>query len=173
VRWTIKAADALSEPGDVLICPANVFLNLSGGVGGEILLRHGDAMQTELHAWLAASGRRHVDRGDVVLSSGAGTRFRAVLHAVAVDGLYQTSAAVIEAVVKQSLTRAAELSARTVILTALGTGFGRLSMTEFGRGLSRLRNDHLPPIDHVVVCVRRPHEADQIRLASSSHSKQG
>jgi hypothetical protein len=34
VRWTVKCGDILDEPADVLICSANIFLNLSGGVGG-------------------------------------------------------------------------------------------------------------------------------------------
>ena len=33
MRWTIKHGNILNEPADVLICSANPFLNLSGGVG--------------------------------------------------------------------------------------------------------------------------------------------
>lgn len=45
MRWTLKSGDILDEPADVLVCSANVFQNLSGGVGGAILLRYGDAVQ--------------------------------------------------------------------------------------------------------------------------------
>jgi hypothetical protein len=43
MKWTVKSGNILDENADVLICSANVFLNLSGGVGGAILLRCGDA----------------------------------------------------------------------------------------------------------------------------------
>lgn len=45
MRWIVKQGDILAEPADVLVCSANVSLNLSGGVGGEILRRYGDGMQ--------------------------------------------------------------------------------------------------------------------------------
>jgi O-acetyl-ADP-ribose deacetylase len=162
VQWEVKVADALVEAGEVLVCPANVFLNLSGGVGGEILLRHGDGMQKELHEWLARSGRKFVQRGEVVVSGGWGTGFRAVMHAVAVDGMYETSAEVVEGVVDAALRRAGEVGAKTVVLTAVGTGFGRLSMGEFARGVSGLRARAYPPVERVVVCVRKERERGEV-----------
>ena len=53
VKWSLKHGDLLDEPADVLVCSANVFLNLSGGVGGAFLLRYGGQMQEELHRYLA------------------------------------------------------------------------------------------------------------------------
>lgn len=58
MRWIVKHDDILDEPADVLVCSANPWLNLSGGVGGEILLRYGPQMQEELHRLLAGRGRR-------------------------------------------------------------------------------------------------------------------
>jgi O-acetyl-ADP-ribose deacetylase (regulator of RNase III) len=165
MEWIFKVGDILEEPADVLICSANVFLNLSGGVGGEILLRFGDAMQRELHAYLRERGLRHVEPGDVIATSGGGSRFRAVLHAVAVDGFYQTSADVITALVEKSLTMAASLGATRVALTALGTGFGRLTMSQFAEGILPLQARQYPPIEHVIVCVRKTDEREQIARA--------
>jgi len=91
MHWIVKHADILMEPADVLVCSANPFLNLSGGVGGEILLRYGDEMQTDLHRHLASRHLRFVQRGEVVQTASCGTPFKAVLHAVAVDGFYQSS----------------------------------------------------------------------------------
>src|SRR5688500_10990196 len=91
MNWHFKSGDILDEPADVLVCSGNVFLNLSGGVGGAILLRCGRGMQDELHAQLAAQGRRFVQPGEVVRTRPWGLPVRAVLHAVAVDGFYSTS----------------------------------------------------------------------------------
>jgi uncharacterized protein (TIGR02996 family) len=85
MRWAVKHGDVLDEPADVLVCSANVWLNLSGGVGGEVLLRHGPQMQLELHHYLADRGLRSVGQGEVVPCGPCGTPFKAVLHAVAVD----------------------------------------------------------------------------------------
>ena len=41
MMWTLKRGDILAEQADALVCSANVLLNLSGGVGGEILLSRG------------------------------------------------------------------------------------------------------------------------------------
>ena len=64
MKWTVKQGDILNKKADVLICLANVSLNLSGGVGGEILRRYGDDMQQELHVYLAKRGLPCVTPGD-------------------------------------------------------------------------------------------------------------
>jgi O-acetyl-ADP-ribose deacetylase (regulator of RNase III) len=162
MKWTIEAGDVLCIPADVLICSANVFLNLSGGVGGEILLRFGAGMQEELHEWLRRVGKRHVERGDVVVTNPHGTHFQAVVHAVAVDGFYQSSPAVIEAVTGKALQVAAELQARRVALTALATGFGRLSMSDFAKGIKPLLKREFGAVEEVVLCVRSQEQRHEL-----------
>jgi hypothetical protein len=113
-----------------------------------------------------------VKRGEIVATSGGGTHFRAVLHAVAVDGMYQTSAAVIEEVVDAALRKTSSLVSRgilapdsagaRVVLTALGTGFGRLSMREFGRGLKGVVGREYPGLEGVVLCVRKEGEVGEV-----------
>jgi O-acetyl-ADP-ribose deacetylase (regulator of RNase III) len=111
-------------------------------------------MQRELHAWLAARGRRFVERGEVVVTGAHGVPVRAVVHAVAVNGFYETSAEIVGDVVEAALRAAAELGARRVALAAVGTGYGRLSMREFARGIRRRMSINIPPIEDVAVCVR-------------------
>ncbi len=111
MRWVVKNGDILDEAAEVLICSANVFLNLSGGVGGALLLRFGDAMQKELHQFLVDNNLKFVQQGEVVRTSPCGTAYRAVLHAVAVDGLYQSSPATVNSVVRKTLTMSAEMGA--------------------------------------------------------------
>src|SRR3954470_16058184 len=83
MRWTIKQGNILDEPADVLVCSANVFLNLSGGVGGELLLRYGPEMQQQLHRYLTDRRLHFVQQCDVVPCGPCGTPYKAVLHAVA------------------------------------------------------------------------------------------
>ena len=164
--WTVTHGDILDVPADVLVCSANVWLNLSGGVGGAILLRHGPAMQDELHRWLADRGLRHAPPGTVVATAPHGLAASAVLHAVAVDGFYDTTADRVRQCVADALRMAAERSARRVVLTALGTGYGRLPLAAFGRAIAPpWGRPTPPPVEQVVVCVRRPDEADLLRTA--------
>src|SRR5262245_5939336 len=150
MRWLLYHGDILDVPADVLVCSANVYLNLSGGVGGAFLLRHGPGMQEALHGFLAERGLRHVPRGEVVVMPPCGSPYRAVLHAVAVDAFYDSSADVVAAVVTASLQRAAEFAAQTVALAAVGTGYGRLTMADFARGLASVLGHEFPPLEQVV-----------------------
>ena len=162
MRWVLTHGDILDVPADVLVCSANVYLNLSGGVGGEILRRCGDAMQKELHGYLADHNLRFVKQGTVVPTASGGTRFSAVLHAVAVDGFYQSSPAIIRQTVATALTMATGLGARRVALTALATGYGRLSMRQFAEGIRPLTEVEFPPLAETVVCVRHESERDAL-----------
>ena len=165
MQWTIIHGDILDVPADVLVCSANVFLSLSGGVGGAILLRDGEAMQKELHGILAQSQRRFVDRGEVIQTSPCGTPYRAVLHAVAVDGLYESSPQIVQAIVEKALAMAAGLGARRVALTALATGYGKLTMRQFAEGIAPLTRVDFPPIHEVVICVRNVNDQQAIEAS--------
>jgi O-acetyl-ADP-ribose deacetylase (regulator of RNase III) len=154
MRWRLRQGDILDVPADVLVCSANVYLTLSGGVGGAFLLRYGPEMQAALERYLLDRGVRHVEQGAVVEMPPCGSPYRAVLHAVAVDGFYDSSSEVVAGVVAASLRRAAALSARTVALAGLAMGYGRLSVAEFAAGLARVLGQTFPPVDEVVVCLR-------------------
>ncbi|MFB3891993.1 MAG: ADP-ribosylglycohydrolase family protein [Phycisphaerae bacterium] len=162
MRWSARQIDVLEQPADVLICSANVGLNLSGGVGGAILQRHGGAMQAELHGYLKQHGIRHVQPGDVVRASPCGTHFQFVLHAVAIDGFYESSPELVRSTVRKALEMAAAEGARAVALTALATGYGPFTIPEFAAAIRPLMSLNLPPIDEVVICVLKDYEVDQL-----------
>ena len=163
--WIVTSGDILDIAADVLVCSANVFLNLSGGVGGEILLRYGRGMQDELHQLLSRSGKAFVQQGDVVACGPHGLPLKGVLHAVAVDAFYQSNPQIVRGVVEKSLAMSAALDAGRVALTALATGFGRLSMEQFAEAILPLRDREYPPIKEVVVCVKRDDDGRRLRSA--------
>lgn len=167
MRWSIHIGDILDVPADVLVCSANVQLNLSGGVGGAFAMRYGPAMQQALHARLARSGLHFVRRGEVVESPPCGGPYRAVLHAVAIDAAYDTNPEVIANVIDESLLRAAALGARTVALTALGTGYGRMPLIGFAEALRTVTTRKHPPLELVVVGLRSRHDAEALTVALS------
>jgi O-acetyl-ADP-ribose deacetylase (regulator of RNase III) len=162
MRWSFKHADLLDEPADVLICSANVFLNLSGGVGGAFLLRYGGAMQDELRAYLTGRQRSFVEPGEVVCMPPCGSPYKAVVHAVGVDAFYQSSPQMVRDVIAKSLRSAVALEACKVALAAVGTGYGRLSMSIFAEALSPLLGVDFPPIQEVVVCLRNRDDVEEL-----------
>jgi O-acetyl-ADP-ribose deacetylase (regulator of RNase III) len=162
MKWSLKHGDVLDEPADVLVCSANVFLNLSGGVGGAFLLRYGGQMQEELHRYLAQRQVRSVRPGEVVAMPPCGSPYKAVLHAVAIDAFYDSSPERVHEALRVSLRAAAGLEARKVALAALATGYGRLSMSAFAEGLCSLIGEHFPPIEEVALCLRNRADVEEL-----------
>jgi O-acetyl-ADP-ribose deacetylase (regulator of RNase III) len=154
LKWRVRHGDILDVPADVLVCSANVYLTLSGGVGGAFRLRYGDEMQERLSAHLQSMGRRHVERGDLIALPGGGSPYRSVLHAVAVDGLYESSPEIVADLIDRALLQAAGLLAKSVALPALATGYGKLSIAGFREAVLRAQGQHHPPIESVTICVR-------------------
>jgi O-acetyl-ADP-ribose deacetylase (regulator of RNase III) len=153
MRWTLKTGNIVDEPADVLVCSANPHLTLSGGVGADLLVRYGSAMQAALQEVVRRRTPHFIPQGEVVPYSDPTLPYRAVLHAVAIDGWYDSSPNAIEQTVTSALRMAADCGARRVALAALGTGFGHLSLAEFAEGVRPLLSQEIPPIDEVCVCL--------------------
>jgi O-acetyl-ADP-ribose deacetylase (regulator of RNase III) len=151
--WILKHKNILDEPADVLVCSANVNLLLSGGVGADLLARYGNAMQEALLERLQARKLRCAQRGEIFPYSGPEMPYRAVLHAVAINGWYESSPEVITEIVRRTLKMAAETEAKKVALTALATGFGRLTFAEFALGIKPLLLEPFSPVNEVVICL--------------------
>ena len=163
MRWQVKHGDIVDEPADVLICSANPYLNLSGGVGGELLSRFGSDMQEALHAYLRERNLRFVSRGTVVPGPPCGAPYRLLLHAVAVDGFYDSTIETITDIVTRALHLAAEAQAEVVTLAALATGYGRLSLEEFAQGVQPLLAAEFPPIVQVTLVLSNPERAKHLQ----------
>jgi len=163
VKVIITHGDILAVPAEVLICSANIGLRLSGGVGGAIRIKFGnavaDGIQAELDHYLQSRGIAHANQGDVIPTSGGGSPFRTILHAIAVDGIYDSSVPIVRKTVGTALSLA---KANRVALTALATGYGHLSIKQFGQAIASLFREEYPPVNTVTICVR--HESDAQEL---------
>ena len=168
MRWQVKHGDILDHPADVLICSANPFLTLSGGVGGALLLKYGNGLTDELTDHLARSGKRFAERGSVVVTYPQATPYKAVIHAVAVDGMYESSPEVVAEVLRESMRVAAEVEAREVAVTALATGYGKLTPADFAEGVSRMMVENFGTVERAMIVVRKPDEAEEIRRVLNS-----
>jgi len=162
MRWQLKLTNLLDEPADVLVCSANVALNLSGGVGAELLGRYGNKMQTALHEVVNKRSPRAALRGEVFAYVGEEVPYKAILHAVAIDGWYESSPQVITEITRKALQMAAGYGARKVAFTVLATGFGHLTMADFAAGIRPVLNDQLPPVEEVVLGLLQDHQVAEL-----------
>ena len=122
MRFFLQQANILDIHADVLICSANVCLNLTGGVGADIVHRYGNQMQSDLHIQIADRTPRCAWQGEVFTVQTDGLPYKAVLHAVAVDPMYHSSVDIITQTVYKAFGIADEFAAKTVALTALASG---------------------------------------------------
>jgi len=164
MRWILKAANLLDVPADVLVCSANPHLTLSGGVGADAMARFGPKMQAALLQIVRERSPHYLARGQVISYSDDTLPYRAVLHAVAIDGWYESSPQIIEEIVAKSLHLAAGFSARRVALAALATGFGHLSLAEFAEGIRPLIGREFGPVEEVWICLLEDYRIHELAL---------
>ena len=139
----------LDIEADILVCSANVSLNLTGGVGADIVARYGNEMQFELHGQLKQGEKRYAKQGEVFTCYTKGLPYKAVLHAVAVDPMYHSSIDVIAQVVTRCFEIAREHEAKSIALTCLASGFGDLTLEDFIQGLRPLLDLDWNPIENI------------------------
>jgi O-acetyl-ADP-ribose deacetylase (regulator of RNase III) len=106
-------------------------VSMSGGVNGAILARGGATIQEELWAHLRELGKPAVTPGTVVPTVPGCLAAKKILHAVAIDPFYDSSVALVRETVQRALTMAREFGAKTVVMPALATGYGHLSVEPF------------------------------------------
>ncbi len=168
---TVETGDVLQTNVDVLISTANPWLNLSGGVNGAILSACGSAIQEELHAHLKQLGVSAVPAGTVVRSDPGCLPFQDILHAVAIDLFYDASIEMVRSTFATALQMAVELGAVSVASPTLATGYGPLSIEEFGRAIAPLVNDSRFTTLTVTIVVRTKEGA--MRLSDSIAESMG
>jgi O-acetyl-ADP-ribose deacetylase len=160
----VLVGDVLDVPADVLISTANPWLQMTGGVNLQIILRpRGEFVHEELQEHLRASGRRAVEAGTVVRTGPGSLPVRHILHAVSIDPFYDSSVALVADTIVTALTQARELQARTVTIPALAAGFGPLSMEEFAAALGRATARDWSPLEALKVVLRQEEDADTVR----------
>jgi len=162
ILWSLKEGNMIDEPADVLVCSANVSLNLSGGVGSDLLGRYGTKMQNELHQILARRTPHAARQGEVFLYSGTELPYRAVLHAVAIDGWYHSTPQIVGETIEKAFRMAMSIDAKKVALTALATGFGDLTLVDFANAIRPLLDRNFDPIKEVCLCLMEDYRLTQL-----------
>ena len=141
MQINIQVGDVLEAAADVLISTANPWLNLSGGVNGAILSAVGPTLQEELHGYLKNQGISAVPAGTVVQSNAGNLPFDCILHAVAIDPFYDSSVDLVRQTLVAALDLAIKAGAKTISTPTLATGYGPMSIADFGTAVAPLTNE--------------------------------
>ena len=165
MKVIVKSGDVLDEKVDVLICTANPLLRMSGGVNGMLLQRDGRTVQEELNRYLGDRKLNHVPRGTIVPTGPGPLAVSHILHAVGVDVFYATTIPIVEDLIRLALGECLRLKARTVAMPALATGYGPLTIAEFGAALGQAVTAPFEGIDELRVVLRTEEEAEEVRRA--------
>lgn len=161
MKVLVRVGDVLNAAADVLISPANPWLNMSGGVNGAIREQCPE-IQTELRSHLESAGKPAVQPGTAVRTSAGNLPFAHIIHAVAIDPFYDSSAQLVGDALKAAFDLACSLQARSVSLPTLATGYGPMSVQEFARAFADSVVGHYD-LECVRLVVRSAENADAIR----------
>jgi O-acetyl-ADP-ribose deacetylase (regulator of RNase III) len=174
MKLSVHHGNILDVDAEALVCSANPYLNLSGGVGATLLQRFGPSVQAELHERLAAQSRRFISPGELVALEHAAAPYRLVVHAVAVDAFYSSTTERVARLLERALFLADEAGAGTVALTALATGYGSLSIAEFADACRVVRAAQHQTLRHAIVAVdSRPAHRELAACLRSAQSDAG
>ncbi|BBM84516.1 macro domain-containing protein [Candidatus Uabimicrobium amorphum] len=158
----VKSGNIIDEEVDVLISTANPSLNMSGGVNGAILQRGGECVQQELRNYLKKHDRRWVKEGSIVVTGPGALKVKHILHAVAINGFYESSSQLVRDLLVNVWKKCEELHAKTVAVPALATGYGPLSTEEFAHALHDSLSDRIAIEDLRIVL----HKQEDIKIVS-------
>jgi O-acetyl-ADP-ribose deacetylase (regulator of RNase III) len=167
----VFAGDVLEVPADVLISTANPWLQMTGGVNLAIILRpKSELVHEELQNYLRSTGKRWVDPGTIVCTGPGSLPVKHILHAVSIDPSYESSVELVAQTIKTALSRAKELNAKVASMPALATGFGPLSMEEFGTALAMAAGGDWS-IDTLKVVLKHEEDVEKLKSVALSISR--
>ena len=152
----IQNVDILDLPADALIYSTNVLLNCSGGIGACLVERYGQQVQDDLHGILRERGTRFVERGSIFQLVTQGMPYKMLFHTVPSNGFYETTEGIITDILRQCLEACLQSGqVKTIAVSALATGYGRLPFDEFFRIAASVFSEHrFAPIDSVTICIQ-------------------
>ncbi|SMP60249.1 O-acetyl-ADP-ribose deacetylase (regulator of RNase III), contains Macro domain [Neorhodopirellula lusitana] len=167
-----RVGDVLKVAADVLISTANPWLNLSGGVNGAILSAVGPKIQEELHAYLKSQANSAVSAGSVVRSRAGNLPFHFILHAVAIDPFYDSSIELVRKTVVSALDLAIKAGAKTISTPTLATGYGPMSIADFGTAIAPLASDlRFDGLSLTIVVRKEEHRSELSQAISAARTE--
>jgi O-acetyl-ADP-ribose deacetylase (regulator of RNase III) len=130
--------DILEVQGEYLISSGNTLLNMSGGVNGALMEKYGMALQIELHDELKSMKLKYVNPGYCYKFKQKIGSYKDVIYTVGIDAWYNSSTELVVKAITDSIKLLNPEPSETVILPAIGTGYGNLDKVKFGYALAQV-----------------------------------
>jgi O-acetyl-ADP-ribose deacetylase (regulator of RNase III) len=116
---TIKKGNLVDEMTDAIVCPANSFNHMRGGLAATIRLVGGDSIETE------AMSKSPVQVGNAIITSGGKLKARFVIHAPTMTlPVEPSSCEAIRKAVRAALVCATINDLKSIAFPGMGTGTG-------------------------------------------------
>lgn len=129
--------DIAKVEAQAIVNAANRRLWMGAGVAGAIKRAGGLEIEQE------AVAQGPVNVGDAVATSAGRLNAEYVIHAVAINDSFRGSVEIVAKAMTSVLEKADELKIRTLVIPALGTGVGGLSIRQAGKAMALSLNDYL------------------------------
>ncbi|MFG1932804.1 macro domain-containing protein [Mycobacterium sp. NPDC048908] len=152
----VRQADVTRLEVDAIANAANTRLKHGGGVAGAIARAGGPAVQRE------STAKAPIGLGEAVDTTAGDMPARYVIHAATMELGGPTSAEIIGAATRSTLTKADDLGCRSLALVAFGTGVGGFGLDEAAHLMVDAVRAHRPrSLERVVFAVH----GDEAELA--------
>jgi O-acetyl-ADP-ribose deacetylase (regulator of RNase III) len=140
MEFTVVQGDVAEQSADVLVNAAGTSLRMGSGVAGALRRGAGEAINRE------AMEKGPVDLGEVAVTDAYDLDAEWVIHAAAMPhyGDGQATAESIRSATRNSLERADELGAESVVIPALGCGVAGFDLEAGARIVAEAIRDHHP-----------------------------
>lgn len=162
---SVVRENAVEVGADAILFSTNECLYLSGGFGGDLIGKYGQAIQEELLRQLRKDERRFGEVGEVFEFRFEGTLWKHHFASIAVDPFYHSSEEIVKGILADVfVTLEMKGTVGSLVTTALGCGFGDLTLPGFVDCLCEEYGRHDWPFEVVLanpdaeyfgVCVER------------------
>jgi O-acetyl-ADP-ribose deacetylase len=160
VKISVFAGDLTEAPAEAICTSTNPRLSLMMGTGGAVRERGGFEV---LRACEQIAGGIPLPAGSAHTTTAGALPYTAIIHCVASNDTHITSAAIIEACVRNALACADAAGCMTVAMPVFGAGHARF---KFDRALLVMLETLLrasTSVEHVVIAINDPERAESAR----------
>lgn len=170
MRISIFIGDITEAPAEAVCTSTNARLSLMMGTGGAVRERGGFEVLRACEEILAASGQSSLPLGSAHRTTAGRLPYKAAIHCVASDPVtHLSSPDIVRACVKNALSHAAAIGAKTVAMPVFATGHARLRFDRAVEAMAAALRDAKTSVEEVVVVVEnRERAADLARLLPES-----
>ncbi len=157
---SVFEGDLTDAPAEAICTSTNPRLSLMMGSGGAVRERGGFEV---LRACEQITGGKLLPPGSAHVTTAGALPFKAVIHCVAGTETHLTSAAIIQACVRNALARADAAGYATVAMPVFGTGHGRFPFERALQTIDEALRSASTSVQRVVIAINDSARAESAR----------